>query len=582
MASLQILEELEKYRVEPKQWPKRDFYKEAEEIHEELEFHAEGEWSERYVGVERPNEPEYCKEHRKAVWESPTKNYFEKATSTIGKMRIAEDWAITFKEDRATDKAFKEYCTQSFPFDDSVENWFFTIGLFWKLRDPNSVCVVEPISKPISDNELPKPYPWIYETEKVLWAHDNEMYILLEEEIQLEDGEGYVFKFVTRTEIVVFTQFGKRTDWMFKEDETRSYVHNFGYCPAFKMGGPPKETNRLERLYKSYLSPCLGSWNEACRRSSDLQVNFILHMNPERWEVQDTECPTCRGNGVESKSIGNSRRNVVCHVCNGSGTKSARGPYNTKFIKLSKQVSQSEHVPAITPPFGYLERDTKVIELQDEQIGKKIFEGLSAINMEYIMNVPLSTSGVSKAYDKQESNAFVTRVLNDVVDNNLHPIYEFTARWMFNNTISEKDLNELVSINKAKKLDYITSDLMAARAEQANKSGFSQSITIPMQLNYAKIELGEDTNEYKRIKTVYDLDPFATKSTDEKMVMQASATVPREMLILSDNINWLVVRGENEVENFYDLNYTEKLAILMKYVKEIAGTTKVIPVEPTV
>lgn len=576
MASEKSLEILQLYQKEKSLWPVRELAKRAENTHEQLEFHAQGEWSERYIGIERPNEPDYCKEHRKTVWESPTKNYFEKVINALSKMRNAEDWQIKFNDDREYQKIFIEYCTKSFPKDDSVENFYFTIGLPKKLEDPNAVILVEPLKK---ENEL-KPYPFIYETEDVLFCVDNEYFVLLEDEIELEGGTGYVIKIVDRKEINTFVQVGKRSDFKFMIDEERSYIHNFGYCPAFKIGGVPDKTNRFERIYKSYLTPCMGSWNTACRRSSDLEVNFILHMNLERWEIQDSECKTCNGSGFEVKNIGTVRRNIDCRGCGGSGRQSAKGPYGTKYFKPATQVGTNTMVPGTFPPMGYIDRDTKVIELQSEHVDKKIFEGLSSISMEYVMEVPLATSGVSKAYDKQETNAFISRVLNDVVDNNLKPIYEFVARWMFGSNLTESELAETVPfINKAKKLDYINSDVLAARADQANKAGFSQSVTLPMQLSYAKIELGEDTNEYKRLKAIYDLDPFSTKTTDDKLAMGASGTVKREMLILSDNINYFVVRAENEVKDFYDMTYTAKMAVMNKYVAEVVGTTQTTPVE---
>jgi hypothetical protein len=151
---------------------------------------------------------------------------------------------------------------------------------------------------------------------------------------------------------------------------------------------------------------------------------------------------------------------------------------------------------------------------------------------------------------------------------------------MFSGLLNETQIEELVPfINKARKLDYINSDLLAERSQQATQSGFSQSVTIPMQLNYAKIELGEDTVEYKRVKAIFNLDPFATKTTDDKLAMSSSGTASKAMLILSDNINQFVIRAENEFPNFYDLTYKEQEDILMVYVKEIEGTTNTIQVQ---
>ncbi len=569
-----MLEILKLFKKDKTIWPKSEFYEESKEIHRQLKFHSTGKWDDKYIGFDRPGEPEECKQLRIDIWESPTKDAWAKILNVCGRIRLAEDWAIIFPENNKPGyKEYKEYCTTSYPYDDSLENYYFTVIFPRKLDSPNDLVVVEPVSTEIKSNEFFMPWANIYETEKVLIGVEGVWYFLHEGTIQLEDGEGYVFKYVDKKVIIIYTQIGKRDNWSFEVNEI---VHNFNYVPAFRLGGVPKKTTISGRLYESPLSPCCSSFNEACRRASDVQVNYIRHMNPDRWEIQDTDCPTCDGKGTEYKDIGNSKRKVVCRSCKGSGM-APSSPFRTKYYRASS--GDMEKISNPIPPMGYVTRDTKVIELQESYVEKKIQKAYGSINMEYLSTIPLAESGIAKGYDRQDSNSFMYRLIQDVVDNNLIPLYYFTAKWMLYKMYPESVIMEMIpKINKPKKLDFLNSDLIAMRAQQATSSGFSQLVLLPMQLTYAKIELGEDSVEYKRLKAINTHDPFAAKTQDEKLAI--TQNVRKRDIILSDNIYSFIVRAEKEDDKFYDKNYFEQQDVLYKYVEEIEKELEVkVPVD---
>lgn len=591
MPSEQLLENIRLFSQDPKNWPVRAFAKKAEEIEENLEIHAEGEWSDRIMDLVRPNEDDACKTYRRDVWKSPVKSYFSKVVKNLAKIRKAEDWQIDFNDENQLQKYYKEYCEKNFPFDDSVENWAFNVLFNHKFKDPNAICAIYPRRKPVSDQEYFQPYCYIYETKQVLYCIDNELYVLLEEEKSIvkngdkEEQTGLIIKFIDRNEIVTIYQYGQQRDYTFTISEDNSFVHNFGFAPAFKLSGVPYKTNKVERIYESFLTPCLDSWDEAARRYSDVQVNYALHMNPERWEVQDTECPTCNGSGIQhiqSKVKGGEDIQITCKTCNGSGSVSTRSPFNVKLIKVAQKNGPSDSVQIPTPPLGYVSRDTKVIELQNQEVEKKIFEGLAAVNQEYLMNSPLVNSGVAKAYDKEEANSFAYTVMCDFIDNNLKPTYYFISKWLFGAVASESEIMAMQpNINKAKKFDFINSNLLTQRVQAAKDAGFSQSLVMSMQIQYAKYDMGEDSDDYKYLKSVYELDPFAGKSTDEKLAMSSTGTVDKDLMILSDNINWFVQKAFEENDKFYELEFEQQLEVLMKYVEETKSKNKqvIVPIE---
>lgn len=580
------------FALNPKDWPTREYKGDTIEIKDHLEIHSRGKWSPAIMDMVRPNEDPAATQHREQVFKSPVKPYFQKAINNFAKIQIAEDWEIKFKSDSLIEKQYKDYCTKSFPYDDSVENFVFNVLLKTKFEDPNAVCVVSPLRKPTKDTDYFKPSCWIYPSERVIFAADNEYYVLEDEEkSEVYSGdrklqEGIILRFVSQEEIIVLEQFGEKSDYKFSVNESKSFIHKFGYVPAFKLGGVPCKTNFYERIYESPLSPALDMWDEATRRYSDKQVNWILHMNPERWEVQDTECKTCNGSGVEAKKFltGKSKGNeytIKCSSCNGLGKVGTRSPYNVKLTRVGVKEGLSEAMSVPNPPMGYIDRDTRLIELQGQEVKENIYQGLACLNLEHLMEAPLSTSGVSKAYDRQEAHALVYDVMVSLIEDNFDPIYEFIARWMFSNIVSEEGITDLMPfINKAKKLDFISNSTLQERAEKANEAGFSSALVSSLQLQYAKYDLGEDSTEYKMLKAVYDLNPFADNTMDEKMAMAASGSIDKDMLILSDNISMFVKKAYNENRNFYDLDYNQQMEIMNKYIQEVKSKIKsdIIPI----
>ena len=53
---------------------------------------------------------------------------------------------------------------------------------------------------------------------------------------------------------------------------------------------------------------------------------------------------------------------------------------------------------------GYIQKQTEIAELQDKRINEMRYRALAAINMQFLEQLPVAQSGVSKAYDREETN----------------------------------------------------------------------------------------------------------------------------------------------------------------------------------
>lgn len=566
---------------DPADWPTREYKIAAQEVADNLLMHVDGIYDTKVMDYTRPNEDELYKEYRKNVFSAPTKDFSHKVISNLSKMRMADDWLIKFPDETTIQKQFIDYCTKDFPNDDSVENYYFQVAFRQKAKDPNTVVVCQPRSKPKNDTEYYKPIFYLYSSEQVIYCVDNELYVLIEEERSNVDvggksyPDGLIIKFIDRNNIFVIRQFGDKKDYTFIPDLERSFEHNLGYTTAFKLGGDFLKQNSNERIYQSFLSPCLGSWNEACRRESDHQVNNVINVYPDKWEVADDPCPTCKGTGEVAITRGGATTYHTCHACGGHKFTSQRSPFNVKLIRPQARTGMKagdiSNIPI--PPMGNVPRDIEALKFTKQEVTDKIYQGLASINMECFFTSPVAQSGISKIMDRQEVNFTYYQVECDVIDNNLKPMYFFVSLWMFGFSQSTDTINKMQPyINKAKKFDFINSLMLVDRIKTAKESELSPEIRNTLELDYIKEEFGEDSELYLFKKTSLRLNPLPFKTTEEKMLDYQAGVITQDAYILSENITAFITRAYESNENFFELSYEEQLKELQIYVDQVKAS----------
>src|SRR5690606_586538 len=296
--------------------------------------------------------------------------------------------------------------------------------------------------------------------------------------------EGRILYLFDKDEVVKIEQTGRKEDFEFVE--TLRFTHEFGYMPVFKMGGFVEKFQNGEFLYKSFFTDVLDSWDEALRRYSDHQVNMVLHLHPYEWEIADSECSVCKGTGQIKDRAPNGRMLTgSCHSCNGVGRNSVTTPFGRKLIKPvhTAGVGNSFQIP--TPPAGIINRDIQSIGFLKQEYKDQIKEGLSSINMEFVMDEPELNSGVAKTVDREELYNFVGTFYEHVVNNILIPCYYFINAWRGGQE------ENLPLINVPKKFDLLTSDVISARVKVAKESKFSATIVNRLEIDYARKEFGE-------------------------------------------------------------------------------------------
>lgn len=541
-----------------------------------LQNHTKDDFPASLLDKARPNEETKYKDYRREVYEPVTKSTVEKVQNTLCKIERAEDWSIKYEEPDESPTSLQTYCEKSFPYFDTVTNWFFTIGIQRMIDDPNAVIVILPLNLDDPDNILRKPSPIIYPSSTVLNYLEGDSCVILDEtksDVKVGDklvNDGNIFHFFDTAQYIKAVQFGKKDDYTFQLFE---YVHNIGFMPAFKMGGKVKEFKDGSLLYESFISSCIPYWNEAIRRYSDHQANMVIHLHPKQWEMRDTPCKACNGSGrIQVKiniPMGTRMDNQSCSACNGTGMTTTESPFGKIIVNPIKR-NQADTSQPITPPGGYITRDIASIDFLKKEVQDDLKAGLAAINLEFLMKEPEVNSGVAKSYDRQEMNTFFYSIARHVVENIIKPAYFFINEWRYTYLTPEKRGAQLPKINVPTKFDLITAEIASERLNTAIIGKFDKSLINRLQTEYARKEFGEDCIEARIIEVTYELDPLPNLTIDEKMTVLSSNGCSQDDFVLSCKLSGFVVRAMEENEDFLDLEYAEQMVILQKYVDEVA------------
>jgi hypothetical protein len=202
-------------------------------------------------------------------------------------------------------------------------------------------------------------------------------------------------------------------------------------------------------------SPVLAGFNEAICRYSDHQVNMVKHLHPKEWGLVSAECKTCKGNRViQERNYKGAMEQTTCPTCQGLGGVQVETPWMKTLVNPATKIGPGNNsVSSISgAPGGYLERPIDSIAFLKQEYKDKIQEGYDSLNLGFINQVPLDTSGISKGYDRQEMNAFFSTIASHIVENILIPCYYYISKWRYPTLSEEVLLANMPSIKGAGKV----------------------------------------------------------------------------------------------------------------------------------
>ncbi len=539
-----------------------------------IAVHAEGKFPEDLITERRPNEPKEVLEYREKIFVAKTKPTFSKVFSSLQKIRRSQEWSINYPKDVFSrineNETLYKYCEKKYPFFTSVTNWIFDVVLRKYLIDPNAVGFVYVPNMEVEENEYVKPICEIFSSENIIDFIPEDYAVL-----KIEAGVNYYHEnHITRgTSFYVVT-----TERIMKYDQTASNVwtkvsdilHELGELPVFQLKGIVIEHTAKGFKYESRIAAMLPELDEAIREYSDLQAAKVLHIYPERWEYTQNECTFCKGTGRRNNPRWTEDcgcdTHVSCETCNGSGYIAA-GPYSKIMVRPTGALDGATQIP--TPPAGYIDKDTKIVELQETGVKNHLYYALAAINYEFLAEAPLATSGVSKEFDRDEANNWTHSVGEDIVAF-ADSVYYFIAKYRYKTLYNEDEIEDMLpSINVPERFDLVSSTQMQKELTDAKNGKFNPLIQSALEDSYTAARFSTEPEVRKRLQLTFKLDPLPNVSEDEKMSMLSNGGISKESYIISSNINEFIQRAIDEDPKFVDKKLPEQKDVLKKYAAEL-------------
>lgn len=549
-------------------------YKRTVEIAEDLTVHSNGEDAGTLVSERRPSESEHIKDYRKKIFVAITKPVISKVITSLSKIRRANDWSINYDYDKIPSSIIKEetleqYCEKKFPKFGSVTKWVFDVLLKTYLTDSNAVTLMLP-DVPKDQTTYVKPEPIIFESCRVYDYMEGEYAVLYStEKSNYRDANGNL---VTDGHVVymvdqVFIQRWEQIDRAGTMQLKVNIEHKMNRMPAFKVKGVFYKSMDKIMIYESRISAMVPHLKEAVREYSDLQAEVVQHVHSEKWTYLTQNCTECAGVGrlqVKGKT-------AICKTCKGEG-KVASSPYTVVAMPLPKPGS-NDAIPGGVP-FGYVQKQVDIVKIQDERIDKHKYQALSAINMEFLAETPLSQSGDAKMVDRDELNTFVDSIAEDIVAL-MDVVYKFINDMRYMIAVpnqSDRDAM-LPKIPVPQNYDLLSSNILLEEMNKAKTSKVNAATLVAMEVEYANKKFNHDTEVRDKVKVLLELDPFPGVTEDEKLSRLQNSGITEDDYILSSNMYAFVSRAIEETEDsdngFLKMECKDQLELLKKYVAEV-------------
>lgn len=542
---------------------RHQYYADSVDMADALQIHSDGKYPEHLIETRRPGETKEIQEYRKKTFEPITKPVFSKVYNTLMKIRKSGDWLIQFPKEYsariAQDESPEAYLMRNFPKHGSITNWMFAIAFKKYLTDANSCVFTYPLSLEVEGSEYLKPYPRIFDAAQVLDYRAERYFVLLDEEpIHYENDGNY------------YTDGGRY--WVIQPDTIQAFdvyrvggairevlnIENpLGYMPVRFMYGVNVAMSSYTMLNESRLNSIVPKLNIALRESSDLDAEIVQHIHSTMWSLQPQQCQTCRGIGTVPRE---NSAPISCPGCGGKGLLPLN-PY--EHLVIAPPRPGEPQIP--TPPMGYVEKDTGIARLQDERIKQHIYDALSSINMEYLAEVPMSQSGVSKQVDREELNSFVHSIAEDVVRIMDQVAYDCCAWRYMGLTYDIQSL--LPFINVPDRFDMLNGNVLIDELTR-----LSQANVDPAIINAAQMELvgKKFHDEMARDAVILQLklDPFAGVSVDELASAKTFDAISQTDFVIHSNISKFIHRALQEIPEFAKYTYMEQMSVLSGYAAE--------------
>lgn len=522
----------------------------------------------RLIDARRPSESEQIKTYRRTIYLPESKSPCHKVYNSLRKITEANNWQPDYKDAEvspgvADDETLEKYCEENYPEFDSIKNWFSTYAFKHMLVDSNALVYVLPKEFEISSGEYFKPVATIISCDNV-YAYKESEYAIFKVDREFEFKSGN--KWVKGICLGIITKDGykeaQQTDSKMNFELVDVMDYALTKLPAWIMGSVIKTKNSDATLYNSFLNPMLPGLDGMAMAISDEDAEWVQHVYSTMWYFSSQDCNHCLGTG---KVKGKGTQIIDCTVCKGLGN-APKSPYRDLVIKPASIGDNTTP----TPPAGYIQKSTEIVKVFVERINKKEYRALSSLNMEFLAEAPLVNSGLSKQYDRQELNIFVSGVARHCIKNVLSPVYYFINEFRYMERVKDeaKRKGMLPKLHVPDDFDLITNNVLEEQLKNATDSKLDPEIIDEMENEYVAKNFPNNPELRERLKLKKCLDPFPRITIDEKSTLLLNQSVDKIDVVLSNYLQSFIEQALFEVPDFCGLKLDKQKEKMYEYAQE--------------
>jgi hypothetical protein len=531
-----------------------------DEEYTNFKYYSDNEYPKKLIDERRPNEAQMVKEYREKTYQPVFQEVFDRVLASLNKIHRADGFFIKYPDQKeftqiADGEKLPEYLETDFKGKQSIMNYTFSTLLKQYLIDANGICLIwgyQPITEEGNEDNTNyiEPHPYIINTDKIIYFSEGESFVYRGE----HSRELYSVDKIQWAKWVM----DKRGVWRIE----KSIPNLSGEACFFRLGGLVESTEDLGTEYQSRLKAMLPWLNVATVEFSDLQAEIVMHIHSQQWIYQSEECGTCNGNGYLMKD----QQKVPCTNSSCKGGYVSFSPYEPLRIRPAK-VNMGE-TAAPTPPMGYVQKDTEIAKLQDARIDRHRNRALSAINMQFLEVIPAAVSGVSKAYDRDETNNTFYAIAKD-----LGRIIEFSAYyvavWRYNQIYSNDIIKMMCPIVIVPNtFDILSSDFLIQEIKAAKDSGLNDSVLSEMEIEFIKKRFPNDPTLQNIKIDAMNLDPLSGLSAEEKALIISNKGASKQDYIISTYIQDFIAKAYQENKDFQSKTIDQKSKVLYDYANQ--------------
>lgn len=551
---------------------KSPLQKDKEKLHKRLKNHSDGLFDEDFTRNYQPSEPDWAVEYKKDNFRAITKPFFGKIQFVISKIFRSTDLHLYKGQESSKiteDKGLYQYITSGLEQYESLKNYWLSYYLKRYMNDPNGVLVVIPDEIDDKDfigfEDFPEPELEYISIDRIVCAEED--FIIYKEEhnqwMLIDDVNYYRIKLI-------------------EKDNTKNYKfeilydHNLGYVPYILNSKTIIDSDN-GAILDSYVSGILPHFDQALLQNMDKLVSIKMHAYPEKAIFVSDDCNDCHGTGtviMPSISAEGLSRTGSCKTCSGSGMATG-SPFGITKVRPNRV---NENAMPDWAPAKYIEKDLSAVEFMSKDIVALITNGLSAVNMDFLAEVPLAESGASKAYDWEQANLFLYTIAEDIFGRMMPKTIKCINDLRYGKFLAINSMelkNQICTYSVPQNYDIITASSIQDNIKSATDAGISPSVRDKMEIAYVNKTFSGNSDTILFETAVIELDPLRGKSTEEKIGLSSIGTVSRLDMIISEYIARLVTIGAIDNKDFYELSYVEKYNIISDLADKLYASVKV-------